>query len=153
VEPLVVMYTAPHPASTAINGMASDMIDGSGTIDPAALNTPGNDSLHPGADARAHMGLVQAPRATGAPGGLQDGPPLTVMGTCRVRTDGMTTRLANVNVILVSVIPPSSAVTAARSSPRGLKRSRSPEESEDSPVGGADDGMWSPRMRSPARAG
>lgn len=41
---------------------------------------------------------------------------------------------------LVSVIPPSPAITATKSSPRGVKRSRSPDESEDSPFGGADDG-------------
>ena len=91
-ESPVVMYTAPHPASTSINGMGSDMIDGSGTINPAALNTPGNYSSP--SSSLDHMGVV---------------------------------------------IPPSST-TAAKSSPRGLKRSRSPDDSDDSPFGEADDG-------------
>lgn len=74
VEPLVGMYTAPHPASTAINGMGGDMIDGSGTINPAALNTPGNDSPRPGSYAREHTALVQAPWGTGAPAGWRAAP-------------------------------------------------------------------------------
>lgn len=37
------MYTAQHSVSTPMNGMGSDLIDGSGTINPAALNTPGNN--------------------------------------------------------------------------------------------------------------
>lgn len=41
LEQLVVMYSAPHPVSTSMNGMGSDMIDGSGTINPAALNSSG----------------------------------------------------------------------------------------------------------------
>ncbi len=100
VEPLVGMYTAPHPASTAINGMASDMIDGSGTINPAALNTPGNDSLRPplpppAADAREHMGRVQSAVGNGGARRVVGCHP-AVMGTCLVRPDGLTTRLANV---------------------------------------------------------
>ncbi|PGH05229.1 hypothetical protein AJ79_06840 [Helicocarpus griseus UAMH5409] len=34
------MYTTQHPVSAPMNGMGSDLIDGSGTINPAALNTP-----------------------------------------------------------------------------------------------------------------
>ncbi|KGY15427.1 hypothetical protein PABG_11736 [Paracoccidioides brasiliensis Pb03] len=34
------MYSTQHPVSTPMNGMGSDLIDGSGTINPAALNTP-----------------------------------------------------------------------------------------------------------------
>ena len=41
LEQLVVMYQASHPPSTSMNGMGSDMIDGSGTINPAALNSSG----------------------------------------------------------------------------------------------------------------
>jgi hypothetical protein len=33
------MYTTSHPVSTPMNGLGSDLIDGSGTINPAALNT------------------------------------------------------------------------------------------------------------------
>ena len=35
------MYSASHPVSTSMNGMGADMIDGSGTINPAELNTTG----------------------------------------------------------------------------------------------------------------
>ena len=38
---LATMYSAPLPASSSMNGMGGSMIDGSGTINPAALNTPG----------------------------------------------------------------------------------------------------------------
>lgn len=41
LETSIAMYQSPHPVSTTINGMGGDMIDGSGTINPAALNTPG----------------------------------------------------------------------------------------------------------------
>jgi hypothetical protein len=34
-----------QPVSTSLNGMGSDMIDGSGTINPAALNTAGRASF------------------------------------------------------------------------------------------------------------
>lgn len=133
-EPPVVMYTAPHPASTSINGMGSDMIDGSGTINPAALNTPGNYS--PPSPSLDHIGVVNA--RWGCPGTWShsthrhrnvpgDDPAITTLWLTLVRDR------------LVSVIPPSST-TAAKSSPRGLKRSRSPEDSEDSPFGEADDG-------------
>lgn len=40
-ETNIAMYQSSHPVSTSINGMGGDMIDGSGTINPAALNTPG----------------------------------------------------------------------------------------------------------------
>ena len=35
------MYSAPHPVSTSMNGMGNELIDGSGTINPAALNPSG----------------------------------------------------------------------------------------------------------------
>lgn len=35
------MYSAPHQASAPMNGMSGEVIDGSGTINPAALNTAG----------------------------------------------------------------------------------------------------------------
>jgi hypothetical protein len=35
------MYSAPHQASAPLNGMSGEVIDGSGTINPAALNTAG----------------------------------------------------------------------------------------------------------------
>lgn len=41
LETNIAMYQSSHPVSTSINGMGGDMIDGSGTINPAALNTPG----------------------------------------------------------------------------------------------------------------
>lgn len=41
LETNIAMYQSSHPVSTSINGMGTDMIDGSGTINPAALNTPG----------------------------------------------------------------------------------------------------------------
>lgn len=41
LETSIAMYQSSHPVSTSINGMGGDMIDGSGTINPAALNTPG----------------------------------------------------------------------------------------------------------------
>lgn len=41
LETNIAMYQSSHPVSTTINGMGGDMIDGSGTINPAALNTPG----------------------------------------------------------------------------------------------------------------
>ncbi|KAH8697301.1 chromatin remodelling complex Rsc7/Swp82 subunit-domain-containing protein [Talaromyces proteolyticus] len=40
------MYSAPHPVSAPINGIAGEIIDGSGTINPAALNSAAS---HPGA--------------------------------------------------------------------------------------------------------
>lgn len=41
LETNIAMYQSSHPVSTTINGMGGDMIDGSGTINPAALNTTG----------------------------------------------------------------------------------------------------------------
>jgi hypothetical protein len=35
------MYSASHPATSSMNGMGGDLIDPSGTINPAALNTAG----------------------------------------------------------------------------------------------------------------
>ncbi|MCJ1292225.1 hypothetical protein MMC34_003775 [Xylographa carneopallida] len=85
------MYTASHPVSTAMNGMGADMIDGSGTINPAALNTP------------------------------------------------------------VSVLPTPTSTTAPSSSPRGVKRSRSPDIYGDLPPGSqGDDGMCTPATWSTA---
>ncbi|MCJ1394033.1 hypothetical protein MMC18_006911 [Xylographa bjoerkii] len=71
-----------------MNGMGADMIDGSGTINPAALNTP------------------------------------------------------------VSVLPTPTSINAPSSSPRGVKRSRSPEIYGDLPLGGqGDDDDQKPRKR------
>ncbi|MCJ1297251.1 hypothetical protein MMC08_000037 [Hypocenomyce scalaris] len=82
------MYSASHPASTSINGMGSDMIDPSGTINPAALNTT------------------------------------------------------------VSVLPTPSSVSAHDTSPRGIKRSRSPELYGEIPHGGeGEDDDQKPRKR------
>ena len=42
------MYSAAHPVVTpAMNGVGGTIIDGSGTINPAALNTPGQCSPRP----------------------------------------------------------------------------------------------------------
>ncbi|KAL9028769.1 MAG: hypothetical protein Q9196_002918, partial [Gyalolechia fulgens] len=80
------MYSATHPVTTSMNGMGGSMIDGSGTINPAHLNTP--------------------------------------------------------------VLPTSSGISAPKESPRGLKRSRSPEQIETLPLtGGADDDDSKPRKR------
>ncbi|MCJ1223553.1 hypothetical protein MMC12_000195 [Toensbergia leucococca] len=84
------MYTAPHPVSTALNGMGNDLIDGSGTINPAAL-------------------------ASKTP---------------------------------VAVLTSSTPINAPDASPRGLKRSRSPEGYADIPLGGeGDDEDQKPRKR------
>ncbi|KAL8835583.1 MAG: hypothetical protein Q9170_003267 [Blastenia crenularia] len=80
------MYSATHPATTSMNGMGGTMIDGSGTINPAHLNTP--------------------------------------------------------------VLPNSSGIGAPKEGPRGVKRSRSPEQIENLPLsGGADDDDSKPRKR------
>lgn len=39
------MYQTAPSLSRALNGMATDLIDGSGTINPAALNSTGMDYL------------------------------------------------------------------------------------------------------------
>ena len=47
-----------------------------------------------------------------------------------------------ISQLLVPVIPTTSSVVAPKSSPRGVKRSRSPEQLGDLPLaGGADEGM------------
>ncbi|MCJ1483294.1 hypothetical protein MMC06_003461 [Schaereria dolodes] len=73
------MYTTSHPVSTSMNGMGTNMIDGSGTINPAALNTS------------------------------------------------------------ASVLPTATSVNPPIASPRGIKRSRSPDIYGDLPLGGEGD--------------
>ncbi|MCJ1450420.1 hypothetical protein MMC28_000751 [Mycoblastus sanguinarius] len=80
------MYSTPLPASTSMNGMGGGLIDGSGTINPAALNTP------------------------------------------------------------VSVLPNASSINA-QISPRGQKRSRSPEHSAEPLGGGPEDDDQKPKKR------
>ena len=91
-EPANVMYTAPHPASTSINGMGSDMIDGSGTINPAALNTPGNHSSpRPGHVSRPPP-LGEVMNALWAIGHVQE----PAWGCCRGTALHHVTTMANV---------------------------------------------------------
>lgn len=40
------MYSASQQASAPVNGMPGEIIDGSGTINPAALNTAGTDYVY-----------------------------------------------------------------------------------------------------------
>jgi hypothetical protein len=39
------MYSASHSVSAPINGMGGELVDGSGTINPAALNSAGMSYL------------------------------------------------------------------------------------------------------------
>jgi len=65
------MYSATHPVSTSMNnGMGGGMIDGSGTINPAALNTPGR-TLFP---LKQLFGVEQSRRVGDVPQGCSPVP-------------------------------------------------------------------------------
>lgn len=146
LETNIAMYQSSHPVSTSINGMGGDMIDGSGTINPAALNTPGITIPPP-----LQYSFIQA---------ISLGLSSLLYWRCfreanlsntrdegydHVITRNITKDVTNggASNFLGSVLPPSSSTTniAPKSSPRGIKRSRSPELLGDLAVGGGDDGM------------
>lgn len=115
------------------------MIDGSGTINPAALNTPGITIPPLHIHTWVSLGLCEA---------TLPAKPFCLIPVIRDShvitrriTKGVTDAGSSSN--LGSVLPPSSSTTniAPKSSPRGIKRSRSPEPLGDLALGGADDGM------------
>ena len=62
----------------------------------------------------------------------------------RITVLGLTLSLS----FIVSVLPTSSSINAPKAEPRGLKRSRSPEQIDNIPLNNVgDDGMWAPRAR------
>ena len=122
------MYSTSQPVSTAANGMGSDIIDGSGTINPAALNTAGRAPPFPTSwsgpsawricfDARSFRGDAKPTDHVATPS----------------RTCWMS--LADICSVLIAVLPPSATVNVQSTSPRGTKRSRSPEPYGDLPAG------------------
>lgn len=127
------MYSASHPVSTSINGMGSDMIDPSGTINPAALNTTGITrfllSPPPRTDLRQEFCVASAAL-----------PPLRVESSSRAGRSFCYDVEAD-DLHVASVLPTPSSVPTHDTSPRGVKRSRSPElYGEISHGGDGDDG-------------
>ena len=130
------MYSASHPASTSINGMGSDMIDPSGTINPAALNTTGISCSFLIFYLEQTCARLSASRQHVSLHGKVESPPQTDRIFCHyLGADAFCT--------VVSVLPTPSSVSAHDSSPRGIKRSRSPDLYGEIPHGGeGEDGTW-----------
>ncbi|KAN0067727.1 Chromatin remodelling complex Rsc7/Swp82 subunit domain containing protein [Elaphomyces granulatus] len=104
------MYgTSSHSVSTPMNGMGGELVDGSGTINPAALNTAGGKPLS--------MDFLPVPPS-------------------RTHTGYDPSMLTDVR-LLASLPPP--PVSAPGAGPRGVKRSRSPDLYVEAPVEHDDD--------------
>ncbi|MCJ1475907.1 hypothetical protein MMC13_004571 [Lambiella insularis] len=134
------MYTTSHPVSASMNGMGADMIDGSGTINPAALNTPGITTLHLSSLSGARP-LLCSPLL-----------PTFCAYTTDTPSDSLPLlpwdcKLTRSRFSPVSVLPASTSINASNASPRGIKRSRSPDIYGNLPVGGQDDDDDKPRKR------
>ncbi|KAI9759094.1 MAG: hypothetical protein M4579_002611 [Chaenotheca gracillima] len=146
------MYSTPHPvtttAPTTMNGMGSDLVDGSGTINPAALNPAGEcprSVLVALVDDASCRGLSQNRAHTSHAC-------RSVVSSCpsrRVR-EANNARAAVMSLVLSNhptVLPPDS-------SPRGIKRSRSQDSyGGDVPLTGegGDENGESTRMSEPGR--
>lgn len=151
------MYSASHqsiPASASMNGMGGGLIDGSGTINPAALNsalnTPGKYLSTEWAPlAKCLHWLLATSRETSS--SMRRVDPLIVY------SQSLTSSQVEANIdafYIVPHLPTASSINTssisinANISPRGLKRSRTPENSGDA-YGGAEDGTCYIRCKYP----
>jgi Domain of unknown function (DUF4408) len=117
------MYSTTHQVATPVNGIGG-MNDGSGTINPAALNSSG-----------ALLSLNQSPV------------PKYQLGLLMLECLFLVT-----NFIIATIFPLAKLTTyyvaavlaqaSTAASPRGVKRSRSPDQLEESWVGADDDGTY-----------
>lgn len=136
------MYSASHPVSTSMNGVSGNLVDSAGTINPAALDPAGKSYSPP----RATVLGVGRPLPTNPTRPLGEGDRRGRF----VSDPGLTRRIMNL------VLSHPSAVLSGRTSPRGIKRSRSQDSYGDLPLtgDGADgNGGWARHPYSPtARA-
>ncbi|KAI9674693.1 MAG: hypothetical protein M1817_001596 [Caeruleum heppii] len=127
------MYSAAQPVSTSMNGMGGGIIDGSGTINPAALNSAGK-----------RFGLLDGRQRPTRALGCLSVPASSSRDSSR--HDLFFVHFAD-DFISTAIL---SNPTASDTSPRGVKRSRSPDTYDEVPAtgeGGDDTDDQKPRKR------
>lgn len=115
------VYSTTHQVSTPLNGIGG-MSDGSGTINPAALSSSGTGRLWTWP---SHCRQLSLPASI---------PPFPNL----IFATGPSFLMAKTDLLCVTAVPPQPSIAA---NPRGIKRSRSPDQAGDSLVGEEDDGM------------
>lgn len=130
------MYSAPHPVTSSMNGVGSGMIDDQGTINPAALNSPGMPSCH-------HQIFCVAMTANAL---FRDKQHALVPPPSLHPYNAPTLLADSLLVPAVPVLPAPTINNAYSAAPRGLKRSRSPPDvySDALRGGQVDDGEFYP---------
>ena len=107
------MYQTTPPVSRPLNGMGNELIDGSGTINPAALNSPGM-TCNPFVP-RPHPSYWLKCKVLNHNASQQP------CGRCIVA-------MSKVDQLCVTAVLPPSSIEP---SPRGIKRSHSPDHYQD----------------------
>jgi hypothetical protein len=117
------IYSTTHQVATPLNGIGG-MNDGTGTINPAALNS---------------SGVPPSLLSFGLSRDLQLGPLLCLKAPSQnlINATSSSSSMAEADLFcFIAVLPQASTVP----SPRGIKRSRSPDQQDEGWVGADDDG-------------